>query len=459
MNSRIETGPGRGLSLDANAFLVTAATGVILMLGLKALGVPQLAVTLVVAAVVVAYSVAVVKLGRLHLRLDQAGDNAYYLGLVFTLTSMAVALWQIGRQSGFDLVPGAPSVVESVIGNFGLALGSTLAGIVCRIVLHQMRLDPADVEAEARVQLARAAAGMVGQLDTLAQSFGEHTAKLQQKQQDHATELSEIHKQMREELVAAVREAAGATTESMTDVTGRMYRSMEALAAMIHETTSALTEAVERLQAVEPPPTRLSKRFDVMTGKVEELTTSIQRSAEGLSTALGEFRTLAADLGQGVAAASVSLPEAVRRIEQTQASLGDLGTSIAGARTAAEQMREDATRSTAAVAHVEESAAQVLERLTQVVQSIEVTPARRGEPGNIEDTPARRGEPGNGVLFAGKVTSGDGMSSKEAGMSSAAMPATLANMSTAAMPAEPVDLPGGPMLPGKPELADHVARD
>src|SRR5690606_1870241 len=122
---------------------------------------------------------------------------------------------------------------------------------------------------------------------------------------------------------------------------------------------------------------------------------------------------------------------------------GDLGTSIAGARTAAEQMREDATRSTAAVAHVEESAAQVLERLTQVVQSIEVTPARRGEPGN-------------GVLFAGKVTSGDGMSSKEAGLSSAAMPATLANMSTAAMPAEPVDLPDGPMLPGKPELADHV---
>ena len=39
------------------------------------------------------------------------------------------------------------------------------------------------------------------------------------------------------------------------------------------------------------------------------------------------------------------------------------------------------------------------------------------------------------------------------------MPATLANMSTAAMPAEPVDLPGGPMLSGKPELADHVARD
>src|SRR5688572_30690105 len=98
MNAKLETGPARGLSLDAKAFLMAAAAGIILMSGLKLVHAPQLLITLLVACVVVIYSVAVVRLGRLHLRLDQAGDNAYYLGLVFTLASMAWALWEVGRQ-------------------------------------------------------------------------------------------------------------------------------------------------------------------------------------------------------------------------------------------------------------------------------------------------------------------------------------------------------------------------
>lgn len=379
MNANLETGPGRGLSLDATAFLVTALTGLVLMIGLKTLGAPQLLVTGVIMLVVVAYSIAVVKFGRLHLRLDQAGDNAYYLGLVFTLMSMAFALWEIGQQTRLGREEGGPSVVEVVIGDFGLALGSTLAGIICRIVLHQMRLDPADVEAEARVQLARAAAGMVGQLDSLAQSFGEHTAKLQQRQQDHAAELNQVHKGMRDELIAAVNEASSAARESMSNATDSVDSSMRSLASTINSARMALTEAVERLQAVEPPPTRLSKRFDAMAGKVETLTASLEQSSEGLAAALDRFSALADELGKGVATAGVVLPDAVRGIERVRESLSGLDSFMSDAKAAAEQMRQDANRSTAAIANVEASASQVLERLSTVVESIDVVPVRKTE--------------------------------------------------------------------------------
>lgn len=379
MNTRLETGPARGLSLDAKVFLMTALSGFLLMSGLKLVHAPQLLITFLVAAVVVAYSVAVVRLGRLHLRLDQAGDNAYYLGLVFTLLSMAWALWEVGRQVNTGGASPNGSVVEVVIGDFGLALASTLAGIVCRIVLHQMRLDPADVEAESRVQLARAAAGMVGQLDTLARGFGEHTARLQQRQQDHATELYEIHKQMREELVGTVREAAAASTASITGTTGEVTGSMEQLSNVMAEATSALTAAIERLQAIEPPPARLSRRFDTMAEKVGSLTESLEQSAEGLSSALGQFQSLSTELAGTLSAVGEAVPAAVNRIESTREVIQELETTIAGAGASARQMTDDVARSVSAVSVVEDSATEVLDRLTKVVQSIELQPVRKQE--------------------------------------------------------------------------------
>lgn len=379
MNTKLETGPARGLSLDAKAFLMAAASGIILMSGLKLVHAPQLLITLLVASVVVVYSFAVVRLGRLHLRLDQAGDNAYYLGLVFTLGSMAWALWEVGRQVHAPGVSPSGSVVEVVIGDFGLALASTLAGIICRIVLHQMRLDPADVEAESRIQLARAAAGMVGQLDTLAQGFGEHTARLQQQQQDHATELNEVHKQMREELIGTVREAAQASTASITGTTAGITRSMGELSTVMTQATSALTAAIERLQAVESPPARLSKRFDTMAEKVGSLTESLEQSAGGLSSALGQFQSLSTELAGTLTVAGEAVPAAVERIASTREVIVELQASMATAGASAKQMADDAVRSANAVSVVEGSATEVLDRLTKVVQAIELQPVRKQE--------------------------------------------------------------------------------
>ena len=379
MNMNLATGPERGLSLDAKAFLMAAAAGLILMSGLKLVHAPQLLITVLVAAAVVVYSVAVVRLGRLHLRLDQAGDNAYYLGLVFTLGSMAWALWEVGRQVNVAGESPGGSVVEVVIGDFGLALASTLAGIICRIVLHQMRLDPADVEAESRIQLARAAANMVGQLEMLAQGFGEHTARLQQRQQDHATELNEIHEQMREEIVGTVREAAAASTATITNTTGEVTRSMGQLSDAIADATSALAGAVARLQTVEPPPVRLNKRFETMAEKVGLLTESLEQSAEGLSTALGRFQSLSTELAESLSTIGEVVPAAVERIDATQELIRELEATMAAAGASARQMKEDAERSANAVSIVESSATDVLDRLTRVVQSIELKPVRKHE--------------------------------------------------------------------------------
>lgn len=379
MNAKLETGPARGLSLDAKAFLMAAAAGIILMSGLKLVHAPQLLITLLVACVVVIYSVAVVRLGRLHLRLDQAGDNAYYLGLVFTLASMAWALWEVGRQVTSATVAPNSSVVEVVIGDFGLALASTLAGIICRIVLHQMRLDPADVEAESRVQLARAAASMVGQLDSLAQGFAEHTARLQQRQQDHANELYEMHRKMSDELVDTVREAAMASTSSIHGTTGEVTRSMNGLSSAMGSATTALAEAIERLNAVQPPPVKLSQRFDTMAAKVGSLTETLEGNAQTLGQSLTKFQALSEELEKMFAVAGDVVPAAVERIDSTRDVIRELEEAMKTAGVSAKQMEDDAARSARAVSVVESSATEVLDRLTKVVGTIDVQPVRKQE--------------------------------------------------------------------------------
>ncbi|MYJ74082.1 MAG: hypothetical protein F4089_02820, partial [Gammaproteobacteria bacterium] len=69
----------------------------------------------------------------------QAGDDLYYLGLLFTLVSLSIALWQL-----FVWNPGEEleARTHGLIGNFGIALFSTVAGIVGRILLQDRSREP-----------------------------------------------------------------------------------------------------------------------------------------------------------------------------------------------------------------------------------------------------------------------------------------------------------------------------
>ena len=158
-------GPGRESRLDIYLFFLAFLGGLALYAALKWFGLGQLSQTLAIISVMFAYAATVAKVPRLRVRLDQAGDNAYYLGLLFTLVSMAVALYEFSGTALGDPAATARTGVESIIANFGVALGSTIAGIFLRVLLHQMRVDPADVENMTRIELADASKRVKAQLD------------------------------------------------------------------------------------------------------------------------------------------------------------------------------------------------------------------------------------------------------------------------------------------------------
>ena len=103
------------------------------------------------AGLMATYAFCIVFVPATKLRLDVAGDNMYYLGFLYTLSSLAVAI-------GF-------SKPEQILANFGVAISSTIIGIAARVAFNQMRVDPNDVEQASRVELSEATRRVTGELN------------------------------------------------------------------------------------------------------------------------------------------------------------------------------------------------------------------------------------------------------------------------------------------------------
>lgn len=370
-----------GMSADARVFLGAVILGFVLMVVLKRLVFPQLLVTGILVGVVIGYSVLVVRLPRLRLRMDQAGDNAYYLGLIFTLLSMGFALYTIGVRLQSPPEQGSFSVAETVIGDFGIALGTTLAGIICRILLHQMRVDPTDVEEQSRIQLAQAASSMVAQLNNLSAGFGEFILKLQQKQQDHADEMAEIHKEMRSTFEESVSQSVSRSVTLLETTAGRIHVSITEFTKVADSLTQALKEASNRLGAVEPPPTKLSKQFTLLANKLESISETLSGTSTQLEGNFDRIHSITDEIESIVKEVSGVAPTLKERLNRHDAEFADvmaltkkevseLQTTVVALKDTTTKLEADASRSTEAIGAAESSAIEVLDRLTKVVERV-----------------------------------------------------------------------------------------
>src|SRR5580700_1797773 len=147
--------------MSAAVFTVFVATGSAYIVVSKLGGIGQVYVTFVPVVIMVAYAALIWFARNLRLRDDQAGDNLYYMGFLFTLTSLGVSLYQFS----------ATRAAEEIVQNFGIAIGSTITGIALRVIFNQMRHDPIEVEQAMRLELAEAARRVRRELDATVVEF------------------------------------------------------------------------------------------------------------------------------------------------------------------------------------------------------------------------------------------------------------------------------------------------
>ena len=97
--------------------------------------------------------------GRSGISLDRAGDNAYYLGLLFTLITLIFSLLKMRFHDS--------TFADDLLYDFGIALISTIAGIIARAWIQHSHNDPTDIETQAAHDLNRASEELRASLSTV----------------------------------------------------------------------------------------------------------------------------------------------------------------------------------------------------------------------------------------------------------------------------------------------------
>jgi hypothetical protein len=251
---------------------VTAGCAYIIMAKLR--GIEAFYVTFVPVGIMVAYALLISMSRGLRLRDDQSGDNLYYMGFLFTLTSLGVSLYQFS----------AARAAEEIVQNFGIAIGSTIAGIGLRVIFNQMRRDPVEVEQRMRLELAEAARRVRRELDSSVVEFTYFRRNAQQAAADSFGVMTERFDEIVAKLLASLEEVTAklsapieAAARQLGDATGEASRSMgatlaasvtqlstqtDALSSRVGAISGALDEVAGRLNAMQTPDQAFEARLE-----------------------------------------------------------------------------------------------------------------------------------------------------------------------------------------------------
>src|SRR6202012_769282 len=241
------------------------------------------------APVLVMVGYAVLLGARLfRLRDDQSGDNLYYMGFLFTLTSLAVSRYQFS----------AAGSAEQIVQNFGSSIASTIAGITLRIMFNQMRRDPVETEATSRLELAEASRRVKRELENSIIEFGYFRRITQQSITDALDEVREsignAHRQFTSEM-EKLATTASVPYEESSRISGATLSSLNKRTVEVLEVSRQLVQEGEELA---------------------KNTTSIVRSIDGLFARLTAHQTSEEAIG-------TQLMPMIERLTDTVDALND----------------------------------------------------------------------------------------------------------------------------------------
>jgi hypothetical protein len=306
--------------------VVVAGVGYIIVSKLNGFG--ALAVTAVPVLVMIGYA-GLLAARPFRLRDDQSGDNLYYMGFLFTLTSLAVSLYQFS----------AAGSAEQIVQNFGIAIASTIAGISMRIFFNQMRRDPIEVEASARLELAEASRRVKRELESTILEFGYFRRMTQQSAGDAVDEVRESIGRAREKLAGEIEkfvltqgqpfeDASKRSSETLNSMNERTVQILEVSRHLVEEgeqlakSTASVVKAIDSLLAelgsLRTPATaaedRLAPLIESLTQVVDKLNNSAEAQSENIDINLRHTHSVVVAVNQ--------LLREIRTVETTRSAAG-----------------------------------------------------------------------------------------------------------------------------------------
>lgn len=324
------------------AFLAALAAGLAAMVLGGQYARPEISVAGSIAAVV-AFACCAPFLDRWRISREQFGDAAYFLGFLFTLLGLGFTLWSIR-----GAVEGAPIDAQAVVPQFALALGTTVAGLVARMLISGFSPNQEQAVDHAEQVLAEASSRLAAQMDVLADRMATHvtaTDGVIRSIQARATEALDAHVEALKPIPARVEAAMTEAVSAATTAVERALRPLETAgarsAAALQESIEGVAEAAASVvSSASEPIARASEDVAVQLRAVIRALTAlhvpdssalvgqIQSDLAALAETTATLRQRGQELEPTLAAADDAIRTSSERFHHLAAGLHSVGQSV-----------------------------------------------------------------------------------------------------------------------------------
>ncbi|MDA8009361.1 MAG: hypothetical protein MPK62_03495 [Alphaproteobacteria bacterium] len=210
-----------------------------------------------------------------------APENLYYMGLLFTLTSLTYSLIVL-----FVVNSGADDLekrVYNLVGSFGIALISTIAGIVLRILLLQ------NIHAASRVA-SPSAVGYSGGIAAGGRPFGEGDG-MQPAGSESSDDAGMAPLQMaHRDLVDAAFKLRQELTQTISDMNAFRRAIMQAAKETVHESGKTHSEMMQQVK------NSAAKQADILAALSGEIGDKLTAAGNEVAAAAGNVKKSLDDL-------------------------------------------------------------------------------------------------------------------------------------------------------------------
>jgi chromosome segregation ATPase len=246
------------------------------------------------------------------------------MGFLFTLTSLAYSLWEFSRNK---------STTDVIIGNFAIALGTTILGLALRVLFQQFREDPMEIEQQVRLEIADRVTELRSQLTHVVEDLSSLSTTVRTELKDrfaeslaHVTAAAverlkvsyDTHIEMMQHSLKAFQKTSEALQQEATASRGAHKRMVEAIdrfterIARSRVPTESLEKSVQELTAL------VAKALDAERGRAERDRQSMEHLREASEAAIAAF-----------ASVSKAAPALLECTEATMSEVKMLGGTLA----------------------------------------------------------------------------------------------------------------------------------
>ena len=175
---------------------------------------------------------------------EQMGDSFYYLGFLYTLTALAISLFTIDEN------------FNDLLKNFGIAITTTLVGLIGRIVMSQFRESLDEMKEKAEAQISESARKLNTQLIASIDILKNQSENISKN-----------------------------TDQALKDSSSSLRRFMEENSKILQESTAKSKDVIDEFNARASEITSKISRINIPTGKFEKF----QESVDGIVSTLNDL--------------------------------------------------------------------------------------------------------------------------------------------------------------------------